>query len=238
LEPGRYHAPRPDSTGLDAGGTLSKNDPMKTRHLLLSCALLAACDEHGGAGDDADYFYSCDEAPPGVSVYATDESLRAILDKETAGEVRSVEAEAATLMSPAAGGTLSASAPPTFVLTAPMARLAPATPLPPSRPPRRPLWRRVLTSLAPVGTAWAHCPGVTGDNFLFRLARPGDATAAYTAVVSVTSFTPRAEAWKRALAGRAGQTLTLTLIRAGLTGGRVTSGPFQSTQTVTFTVGS
>jgi hypothetical protein len=214
---------------------------MKTATLLLSCLLLAACDKHEEAGDDADYFYSCDDAPGGVSVYATDESFRAILDKETAGEVMAKDAEAATLMSPASGATLSPSTPPTFVLTTPVARLSPgaAPPEGPSaRPRRRPLWRRALTWLSPVGTAWAHCPGVTGDNFLFRLERAGEAKPAYTALVSVTSFTPRAEAWKRALNGRAGQTLTVKVIRAGFTGGRVTSGPFQSTQAVTFTVGS
>jgi hypothetical protein len=211
---------------------------MKTAQVLLACLLLAGCDEHGAGNDDADYFYSCETAPPGVSVYATDESLRAILDKETAGEVQAKEAEAATLMSPTSGATLSAATPPTFVLAAPMARLVPAPPSLPPRPPRRPLWRRTLTWLSPVGTAWAHCPGVTGDNFLFRLTVGGDPGPVYTAITSVTSFTPRAEAWKRALDGRAGKTVTVTVIRAGLTGGRVTSGPFKSTQTVTFTVGS
>ena len=40
-----------------------------------------------------------------------------------------------------------------------------------------------------------------------------------------------------ALAGRKGQMLTLSLLRVGLSGGRVTIGPFVSSQTVTFTVG-
>ncbi len=208
--------------------------------LLAGALLVSSCDDHGSGGDDAsDYFFSCDDAPGGVTVYATDESYRAILDKETAGEVEAKDAEAATLMTPASGTTLSAATPPTFVLNAPMARLGPAPgPVLPTAPPHRPLWRRVLTWLAPIGTAYAHCPGVTGDNFLFRLSRVGDPGSVYTAVASVTSFTPRAEAWRKALEGRAGQTLTLTLIRAGLTGGRVTSGPFRSTQPVTFTVGS
>jgi hypothetical protein len=206
-----------------------------------SGALGLACDDHGGGGgDDADdYFFSCDEAPGGVTVYATDESFRAIIDKEAAGEVEAKDAEAATLMSPASGATLTAAAPPTFVLRTPVAQLAPVLPPAPlPAAPRRPLWRRAWTWLAPIGTAWAHCPGVTGDNFLLRLTREGDPKPVYTALVSVTSFTPRAEAWRKALEGRSGQTLKLSLIRAGLTGGRVTSGPFRTTQTVTFTVGS
>ena len=40
------------------------------------------------------------------------------------------------------------------------------------------------------------------------------------------------------MSGPGGQTLTVTLIRAGFSGGRVTTGPFVGTQVVTLTVGS
>ena len=102
---------------------------------LLLALVAGACDEHAAAGDGAeDYFYTCDDAPDGVIVYATDESYRAIVDKESAGEVESKEAEAARLMSPASGATLSAGTPPTFVIATPMALLSPSAPAGP--PPR------------------------------------------------------------------------------------------------------
>jgi hypothetical protein len=208
--------------------------------LLASLAVFGgACHEHAAGGDAADdYFYSCEDAPTGVSVFATDESYRAIADKESAGEVERKDAESARLGSPASGATISIAMPPTFVIAAPMARLAPAAPsaLPP-RSVRKSPWRRVVTWLAPIGTAYAHCPGVTGDNFLLRLNQGDEPRPIYSALVSVTSFTPRAASWSRAMKGRAGQTVTVSLVRAGFTGGRVTSGPFVGSAAMTLNVG-
>jgi hypothetical protein len=212
--------------------------PVSPRALITLAAAalaLAGCPGDGNeeeAGAD-EYFYSCTGAPAGVTVFATDESYREIVDKESAGAVVTNDAEAATLMAPAPGGTLSAAAPPTFTLRTPGAALVPPGPggCPAARP--RPWWRW----LAPIGTAYAHCPGVTGDNYLLRLTRAGERRPIYSALLSVTSFTPGAEPWRKALAGRKGQTLTLTILRAGLAGGRVTIGPFASSQPASFTAG-
>jgi hypothetical protein len=197
-------------------------------------APLAGCPD--GEGDEAsgadEYFYDCESAPAGVTVYATDESFRAIADKESARSVTVSDAEAATVVSPAPGATLSASTPPTFMLRTPTAALVP--PGPGGCPPRRPRWWQ---RLSPVGVAHAHCPGVTGDNMLVRLTPAGSTTAAYTALVSVTSFTPRADRWRAAMGRRKGQTMTLTILRAGLAGGRVTIGPFAPSQSASFNVG-
>jgi hypothetical protein len=116
------------------------------------------------------------------------------------------------------------------MLKLPTAALVPGRPG--GCPPRRPRWWQ---RLAPIGTAHAHCPGVTGDNYLVRLTAADGPV--YTALLSVPSFTPGAERWRAALTGRKGQTLNLTLLRAGLQGGRVTIGPFRSAGTAQFTVG-
>jgi hypothetical protein len=195
-------------------------------------APLAGCpDEDGEASGADEYFYDCETAPAGVTVYATDESFRAIVDKESARSVTVNDAEAATVVSPAPGATLSAGTPPTFMLRTPTAALVP--PGPGGCPSRRPRWWQ---RLSPVGVAHAHCPGVTGDNMLVRLTPAGATTPAYTALVSVTSFTPSAERWRAAMGRRKGQTVTLTILRAGLAGGRVTIGPFVPSQTTSFTV--
>jgi hypothetical protein len=203
---------------------------------LIALALLAStgCPDGGTeepSGAD-EYFYDCTTAPAGVTVFATDESFRAIVDKETARSVTVSDAEAATVVSPAPGATLSASTPPTFMLRTPTAALVP--PGPGGCPPRRPRWWQRLN---PIGVAHAHCPGVTGDNMLVRLTPGGTTTAAYTALVSVTSFTPSAERWRAAMGRRKNQTMTLTILRAGLAGGRVTIGPFVPSQTASFNVG-
>ena len=153
---------------------------MRTRSTLhrslMVLALLAAVGCPGGDGDDEiaadEYFYDCTSAPAGVTVYATDESLREISDKVSAGAVTTNDAEAATVMSPAPGGTLSATTPPAFMLRTPTAAL-----VPPGRggcpPARRRWWQR----LSPIGVAHAHCPGVTGDNMLVRVTPSGGKSA-------------------------------------------------------------
>ena len=203
----------------------------------LSLALLPACPESTPPEDTStsasEYFYDCTNAPAGVDVYATDESYKEIVNRESAGAVTRNDAEAATLMTPAPGSTLSAATPPAFNLRAPMAALAPTRPGACPPPARAPWWRW----LSPIGTAHAHCPGVSGDNFLVRLIAARDGRPVYTALVSVTSFTPGTQRWQAAMAGRKGETLNLTLLRAGLEGGRVTIGPFVAGQTASFTVG-
>lgn len=102
--------------------------------------------------------------------------------------------------------------------------------------PRPPLWRRALAWLSPIAIAHAHCTPVSGDNFLLRLTRDGDSKPAYSALASVTSFTPTAAAWTKAMQGRAGQTLKVTLMRAFYSSGTITDGPFVGTQATSFVV--
>ncbi len=206
---------------------------------------LAGCHSHEHAASTAvsEYFYDCEDPkrPPALKVFATDESLAELINKEAAGALSSKAGEVARLAMPATGATLSATTPPSFVIEPPVVGArAPGAPVPrvtPRRPfperARRWLWQ----AISPIGTAHAHCMPVTGDNFLLRLSRAGDSSVAYAALASVTSFTPDGEVWKKAMQGRAGQTLTVTLLRAYYSGGTITNGPFVSSEPVSFTVG-
>ncbi len=198
--------------------------PLRAALLLggaLSGALLAGgCskDEAGTVSAEADeYAYECDAPEAANGRFATGESFRAILDKESAGAFVPNEAAAPKLTAPT-GGTLSATTPPLFTFDVALARATPR-------------WRRLLGSLWPVSTAEAHeghCPAVSGENYLLRLRRPGEAGSVYTALLSVPSFTPDAAVWRARVGGRIGQTLELVLVRAGFSRGDVTDGPFVS----------
>ncbi len=207
----------------------------------LLAAGLAGCGhdhDHEAGGDEVnEYFYDCEDPnrPPSLQVFATDESLVALLNKESAGAIQTKDDLAARLTAPNA---LSATTPPNFVIEPPAssAQLAPPAPSPPDLR-RRSFWQRLRNTLAPIGTAHAHCKPVTGDNYLLRLTKDGESKPAYAVLASVTSFTPNATVWAAAMKGRAGQTLRLTLIRAGYSGGTITTGPFVPAQMTSFTVG-
>jgi hypothetical protein len=218
---------RPSSRSLPAG-------LRPARWALAACLLLLApaCDEKSEDDEPAadEYVYDCMNAPATVKVYATDESFRAIVDKESAGAALPNAARAATLLAPSSGTTISATTPPAFSLDIPVSASLPGR-------PRRTLARRVLQWLSPVGTAYAHCGNVNGNNMLLRLLRSGESRPVYTALLSVNGFTPSAAVWQRVMAGRKGQTLQASLMLAMLVDGRVMEGPFISQQAVTFTVG-
>jgi hypothetical protein len=199
---------------------------------------LSACDEHSHGGPAADeYFYDCENNPAGLSVYATDESFVELINKEAANGLKTDDTQAAHLTSPAPGAKLSIASPPQWMFrVGPMAR-GPGRggrACPVARARR---WDRLVRALSPIGVAHAHCPAVNGDNFLFRLAKEGNSKALYTAQLSVTSFTPNAARWSKALAGLAGQTVVVTLARAVYSKGSITNGPFVASTPYKFTVG-
>ena len=61
------------------------------------------------------------------------------------------------------------------------------------------------------------------------------ATPLYTAMLSVSSFTPDAAKWQKALSGRNGQTVVIVIERAFFLRGDMNQGPFRAQST--FTVG-
>ncbi len=207
--------------------------------VLIALVALAAChghhDEEGPSVDE--YFYSCESAPDGgATTFATDESFAAFVNKESANAVVKDDSKAARLVIPVAGATLSVATPPQFsfsVAVAGMSRSAPghfaAACLRPARPGRLARW------LAFEGTAWAHCGAVSGENFLLRVI-DGGATV-YSAMLSVTSFSPTAAAWTKAMSGRSGHTVTISIERATLLKGDISAGPFAPVAAPTFLLG-
>ena len=65
----------------------------------------------------------------------------------------------------------------------------------------------------------------------------GETAAVYSAMLSLTSFTPDATIWKKAMAGRQGQTLTLTIERAVFFRGDINQGPYLQPLPYPFVVG-
>ncbi len=210
-----------------------------TSIIVLAAGLgLLSCKGSGADEPGADeYFYDCEGSPPAsLKVFATDEGFVEFINKATANAYMMSETQAPVLTAPAAGGGLSASAPPQVVFrSAAMTFDRSGNGRPPASRPRS-LWSRARSWLSFEGTAWAHCPAVTGETFLFQLTADGAKDPAYTAFLSVTSFTPGAAKWKAALGPLAGKTVNLRLARAVFSQGSITLGPFVSPTPVTFNV--
>jgi len=214
-----------------------------TRLVFLPLTLLVlagACHKDDPEEANADeYFYQCGDSkrPAGLTVFATDEVYREFIDRVTATGFMKNDAQAPQLTTPAAGGTLSIAAPPAFSFTAGMVLRTPdAAPLPPL-PPRRSRWAWLKEALSFEGTAWAHCPAVTGTIYLLQLTPEGQKDPAYQALASVLSFTPDATVWKTQLQALSGKKVTLTLARGVFSMGKLQLGPFIADKDVTFTVG-
>jgi hypothetical protein len=207
--------------------------------LVLSSAACHKSDEAEANADD--YFYDCDDSmkPQGLTVFATDEAYRDFIDKVTAGGgFKKDDTQAPQLMSPAADATLSIAAPPMFSFSGGMTLRTKETRLNPRRAPTAPSrWAYFKDLFTLERKAWAHCPNVTGPLYLFQLTAAGATDPAYTALASVTSFTPSAEAWKAKMQPLSGKKVTLTLARGVFNTGHLELGPFVATKDTTFTVG-
>jgi hypothetical protein len=82
-------------------------------------------------------------------------------------------------------------------------------------------------ALARVTTdAQAHCGALSGFNYYFKVLPQGGTTPLYTAMLSVTQFTPDAAKWQKAMSGRNGQTVTVVIERADFFKGEILQGPF------------
>jgi hypothetical protein len=163
-------------------------------------------------------FYDCTRGPPGQSQVATDESYFEFLGKEAGTGFQVDDGQAPRLLVPLSGASISASAAPAFSFDG---RIAAS-----GGDRHRSPWAVLRSALSWEGTAFAHCPAVNGENFLFRLTVPGRATPVYTALLSVTRFSPDPTRWTRALAGLVGRRVSLTLARAVFARGMITNGPF------------
>jgi hypothetical protein len=215
--------------------------PSMKRLLILIVLSTAACSSSGSSPDEAnadEYFYQCHDSslPPGLTVYATDEAYRTFLDAISAGLEKPNDGKAAQLTAPMPDTTLSISMPPAFAFT-PGEASNDRAPFGPA-PARRSRWARFKAVLSLEGTAWAHCPNVSGAIFLLQIGTGAGAsfTPAYTALASQPMFTPGAQTWQAKLGALSGQKVTVKLARAQFTEGRITGGPYTSTHDLSFTV--
>ena len=104
-------------------------------------------------------------------------------------------------------------------------------------PRQQPRYSRIVEALfARMSTeAQAHCGAITGTNYYLKILPAGGGAPIYSAMLSVTSFTPDAAKWQKAMAGRSGQTVTVVLEGAVFLKGDIRQGPYRSQST--FTVG-
>lgn len=198
------------------------------------------CSHEHEDGDDAnEYFYDCEDAarPAGLTIFATDEAYREFLDKVAASGFKKDSTQAPQLMMPAPDSTISSATPPAFNFSSGMTLRTRDTVPNPRTPPRRSSWAWLKSAVSLEGTAWAHCPTVTGTLYLLQLTVSGEKTPAYTALASVTTFTPGAAVWKEKLAPLSGKKVTVTLARGVFNMGHLELGPFVSDKEITLTVG-
>jgi hypothetical protein len=207
---------------------------------VLALTLAVACSDAAkpSAPPKADeFFYDCGEST--LTNNATDESFVEFINKEVALGLQVDDGQAPILDTPAPGSTISASIPPEFWFrVGPEARHGgPASRVHAAAKPLEHWAIELLGRLILEGVAHAHCAPVSGDNYLFRLSDERSATPFYTAQLSVTRFTPGLAAWSRALRGREGRVVRLSLARAIYSAGAITNGPFIASAPVEFAVG-
>jgi hypothetical protein len=215
---------------------------------------LAGCHEHshGEDGPQADeYVVDCETADGGFA--ASDEDFAAVVNAEAAGTVMTTPPGSLPVLTlPAAGATLSAATPPTFSISATTtaAATAPAQATtgatmacraPAAAKRKRPsrfgrVVNAIKSELVLERTALAHCAATSGDKYLLRL-QTSSGDAVFTAMLSVTTYTPDAAKWAQKMSSRQGQTLTVTLMRATFSGQAIAAGPFMTTPAPTFMIG-
>jgi hypothetical protein len=205
--------------------------------------LAPACHEHDDKPTEVDEIVISCEQRQGDEAFASDESWISFVEAHAAGSVVEDDCKAPALTAPAPGGTVDRTTPPTFTFAATQATCAgaraPAPPAPGPGPRARPraptFWQRLGRELGPLNVAHAHCPAVMGPNYVLTI-QAGDGSTVYTALLSRLSFTPKAELWSKAMSGRGGQTLKVTVERAVFVKGTIMEGPFVQQQPFTLTV--
>lgn len=219
---------------------------LRSSIVFLALLALASCSSNNPATPTADEYVVDCTVTDGGQGFASDENFVKFVEAESANRVVPHACLSPKLTAPSTSVRLDGRAPPTFTFT-PTNATCMAVLRRPSIPvygclsvkPGRPLWSKLLHAGAGLleGTAEAHCGAFTGENYYFRFKHSGESNPVYTAMLSVTSFTPDAMIWQRALSGRTGQTLTLTIQRGVFLRGDINEGPYVQPQPYTFTVG-
>lgn len=210
-------------------------------HPLLLALAVSACGSKASSIAGADeYIVNCEGADGGA--ITSDENYVKFIEADSAGTVKPDACQSPSLSAPAPGSKLDPVQPPLFTFSAVHSTCA----LHRERgvrfsclEPGQPAWSRSLESVLAlvIKPAEAHCAAITGENYFFRLMHAGETNAVYSAMLSQVSFTPDAAVWKKAMAGRQGQTLTLTIERAIFFRGDINQGPYVQPVPYSFVVG-
>jgi len=208
--------------------------------MTLGLLALLGCSHQNNPTNADEYIVDC---TVNASMFASAESFAKFTEAEAVGRVTADDCKSPELLGPSFGATLSAGAPPLFLFN-PIHTCGAGGP---TGSPRRyalgararPMWLSVMKFAADLleGTAEARCGAFSGENYLFRIRRAGDSTPLYTALLSVTSFQPDPAIWRRALSGRNGQTVSVTIERAIFSGGSINEGPYVQSQPYSFPAG-
>ena len=212
------------------------------RHsLLLGFFVLTSCSSSKDVGKADEYVVDCNTLDGGQA-FASDENYVKFVEAESARRVIADSCKSPELVAPDPASRLDPRTPPAFSFRATHVGCALRPQSGPvygcySVKPQRPLWSRLvgLGSSLLEGTAEAHCGAFSGENYFFRF-KSSDNNPVYTAVLSVTAFTPDAGIWQRALSGRSGQILSLTIQRGVFFRGDINEGPYVQPQPYSFTV--
>lgn len=203
------------------------------------CAVVSGCQSHESVPGLDEVIDSC-EVVIGDVPFASDETFRAFINAEAAGQVTRDDQRAPVLLMPRLGMRIGVSIAPTFswrpkaVVRGPASGPSNAKLADCHRAPHRRGWRALLRSAFTLErAAYAHCPAFNGENFFFRLSQPGVAgepeQPVYAAVLSITSFAPNTAIWTKKVKPLVGKKLTLTLMRAVFSDGKIIEGPFAPT---------
>lgn len=188
----------------------------------VALALFGCPGEQQPPREPDEYVIECG-APDAGSNAAADETWVKFEEARSGGKLVVDDCRAPVLTSPASGDALDPDSPP--VISFNPAAAACTASLPRCGPAGRPSVLSQALGLL-ISTAHAHCTGATGENYLLELRPEGADNAAYSALLSITSYTPQRDAWKAALDPLRGQKVVLKIQRAEMFRGSLKDGPY------------
>ena len=195
---------------------------------LAAAALFASCREHGEVGDANEYVVARKSDMPAGVPFASDENYRKFIEADAASKVE-VRDDRALVVDPATGDAQRGDAADLHLPPGDDGRADGARP-PLARAAGR---RRRAGAEGPRPP-----PGLHRQNYFLRLTNAADPKDhAYTAVLSVMSYTPDAAIWSKAMSGRSGAGAEGHPVARHLPQRQRQRGPFVATRAVSVKVG-
>ena len=215
---------------------------MKKVVWLAAALFFGACSGSSPQALTADEFIvDCSTSDAGIGV-TSDENFGHFIAAEASSKVIKDACKAPKMTSPASGGRLDPVTPPSFSFNVTPCPVRPGIRARTYRraiPGERPAYSKALEAALSklVRPAQAHCGAISGENYYFKVLAADGATAIYSAMLSVTSFTPDAAIWRKSMAGRSGQSVTIVIERAVFLKGDINDGPYAQPVPDRYTVG-